>query len=267
MSYARIDPNDREALIAVLREIAGRAGVAIMAVYGGDIEVRRKDDASPVTDADQAAEDVILAALAQITPGIPTVAEEAMAAGAEPDVSGGRFWLIDPLDGTKEFIKRNGDFTVNIALIENGQPAAGVVHAPVLKSTWSGADGRATFAKDGAQPIAISARAIPAGGATVIASRRHGSGPELDAFLAQYNIKDRITAGSSLKFCRIAQGEADLYPRFGRTMEWDTAAAHAVLRAAGGEVVRAGDATPLTYGKPGFENPHFIARGKTEASI
>ncbi len=265
--YAAIDPDDREALIAVLRLIAARAGEAIMTYYVEGMEVRRKDDNSPVTDADQAAEDLILAALRQVTPGIPIVAEEAMSAGAAPDVTGGRFWLVDPLDGTREFISRNGEFTVNIALIENGQPAAGVVHAPAMAMTWTGTTAKdgtasATYTEANHPPKSIEARAIPAEGATVIASRRHGSGPELDAFLARYKIKDRITAGSSLKFCLIAAAKADLYPRFGRTMEWDTAAAHAVLRAAGGQIVRAGDGTPLAYGKPGFENPHFIAHGK-----
>jgi 3'(2'), 5'-bisphosphate nucleotidase len=262
MSYTQVDPDDREALIAALRPIATRAGEAILTFYTDDMEVRRKDDNSPVTDADQAAEDLILAALRQITPGIPIVAEEAMSAGDQPDVSGGRFWLVDPLDGTKEFITRNGEFTVNIALIENGRPVAGIVYAPALGQTWTGATVSATHAEAGAPPKPIEARAIPAEGATVIASRRHGSGPELDAFLARYTVKDQITAGSSLKFCLVAAAKADLYPRFGRTMEWDTAAGHAVLLAAGGQVVRAYDGTPLAYGKPGFENPHFIARGK-----
>jgi len=266
-TYTALDPDDRKTLIAALCQIAERAGDEIMTYYTENMEVRRKDDDSPVTDADQAAEDLILAALRQVTPGVPIVAEEAMAAGDRPDVSGGRFWLVDPLDGTKEFISGNGEFTVNIALVEDGQPVAGVVHAPAMAMTWTGATAKdgtllAAFTKDRGEPKSISARSIPAEGATVIASRRHGSGPDLDAFLARYKVKDRITAGSSVKFCHIATAKADLYPRFGRTMEWDTAAAHAVLRAAGGEVVRADDNTPLAYGKPGFENPHFIARGK-----
>ena len=267
---ARCDPQDREALLAVLRLIAERAGKEILAYYveGGEVEVRRKADASPVTDADQAAEDFILAALQTLTPDIPAVSEEASEAGHVPDISGGRFWLVDPLDGTKEFISRNGEFTVNIALIENGRPVAGVVHAPALAMTWSGAgdgtgSGTATFSETDHPPMAIAARAIPADGATVIASRRHGSGSELDTFLSGFTIKDHITAGSSLKFCLVAAGKADLYPRFGRTMEWDTAAGHAVLAAAGGSVSRADDGSPLTYGKARFENPYFIARGKT----
>ena len=259
-----LNPDDREAMLAALRLIAERAGKAILAYYveGDEIAVRHKEDASPVTDADQAAEDLILKALALLTPDIPVVAEEAMAAGAAPDVSGGRFWLVDPLDGTKEFISRNGEFTVNIALIENGVPVAGVVHAPALAMTWAGAGpGTATFSETGHPPMAIHTREIPADGAVVVASRRHGSGPELDAFLARYTVKAEKSAGSSVKFCLVASGQADLYHRFGRTMEWDTAAGHAVLLAAGGGVVRADDETPLTYAKPGFEHPHFIARG------
>ncbi len=262
---AAIDPEDRKALLVALRLIAERAGKEILAYYveGGEIEVRRKADDSPVTDADQAAEDFILAALKLLTPEVPVVSEEANEAGHRPDVSGGRFWLVDPLDGTKEFISRNGEFTVNIALIENGMPVAGVVHAPALAMTWAGAGaGSATFSETDQAPMDISARAIPAEGATVIASRRHGAGAAFDKFLSHYTVKDRVSAGSSLKFCLVAAGKADLYPRFGRTMEWDTAAGHAVLLAAGGSVVRADDSTPLSYGKPGFENPHFIAKGR-----
>ena len=266
---AAVDPEDREALLAVLRLIAERAGKEILAYYveGGEIEVQRKADDSPVTEADQAAEDFILAALKALTPEIPVVSEEASAAGHVPDVSGGRFWLVDPLDGTKEFISRNGEFTVNIALVENGRPVAGVVHAPALAMTWAGVGdgegpGAATFSETDHPPMAIEARVIPSDGATVIASRRHGSGPELDSFLSKYTVKDRVTAGSSLKFCLVATGKADLYPRFGRTMEWDTAAGHAVLLAAGGKVDTA-DGVPLVYGKDGFENPFFIARGRS----
>ncbi|MFQ5775298.1 MAG: 3'(2'),5'-bisphosphate nucleotidase CysQ [Kiloniellaceae bacterium] len=259
------DPDDREALLAVLRLIAERAGKAILAYYveAGRIEVRRKADASPVTDADDAAEALILEALSALTPNIPAVSEEAMETGPAPDVSGGRFWLVDPLDGTREFLSRNGEFTVNIALIEDGRPVAGVVHAPALAMTWAGAGpGSATFSETDRAPMPIAARAMPAEGAVVVASRRHGSGGELDRFLAGYKVKERLRAGSSIKFCLVASGRADLYPRFGRTMEWDTAAGHAVLAAAGGSVVRADDGAPLTYAKPGFENPHFIARGK-----
>jgi len=264
---------DSEYLLAVLKLIAEGAGRMIIGYYAEaeEIEVRTKADDSPVTAADEAAEDFILEALAKLTPEIPVVAEEAAAAGKLPDVSAGVFWLVDPLDGTKEFISRNGEFTVNIALIEDGVPVAGVVHAPALAMTWAGAKeagtregeaGLATFSETDHEAVAIRARAIPAEGAVVVASRRHGSGEALDAFLADYRVKELASAGSSIKFCLVAAGKADLYPRFGRTMEWDTAAGHAVLRAAGGKVLTA-EGEPLAYGKPGFENPYFVAYGRT----
>jgi len=252
-------------LLADLRRMAERAGAAILDVYEGRAaaDVRHKADRSPVTAADDAAEAVILAALRELTPDIPVVSEEATEAGRVPDISGGRFWLVDPLDGTKEFLSRNGEFTVNIALIENGRPSVGVVHAPALGKTWTGAGpDTATFYKGRQPPIPIRARAIPTDGAVVAASRRHGDAAAMDRFLTDFTVKGRVDAGSSLKFCLVASGEADLYPRFGRTMEWDTAAGHAVLLAAGGEVTRADTGAPLQYGKPGFENPPFIARGR-----
>jgi 3'(2'), 5'-bisphosphate nucleotidase len=267
------DEAGAEDILAVLRLIAERAGKVILGYYveAEEIEVREKDDASPVTEADEAAEAFILGALNTLTPDIPVVAEEAMAAGEQPVIEGNRFWLVDPLDGTKEFISRNGEFTVNIALIEDGQPAAGVVHAPALAMTWAGVcgededgnkvSGRAVYAETDKPVMDIRAREIPPEGAVVVASRRHGSGQELDDFLAKYKVADRVTAGSSLKFCLVASGRADLYPRFGRTMQWDTAAGHAVLLAAGGQVYTLDD-EPLDYGKPGFENPHFYAQGE-----
>ncbi len=263
-----LDDLDDEDLLSVLRLIAERAGKVILAYYVEDeeIEVRRKADASPVTEADEAAEAFILQALKTLTPNIPVIAEEAMAAGIQPDVSGGQFWLVDPLDGTKEFISRNGEFTVNIALIQDGQPVAGVVHAPAMAMTWAGAGAgadSAVFSETDRPSTEISARKLPEDGAVVVASRRHGAIQDLDRFLADYDVAEQIAAGSSLKFCLVASGKADLYPRFGRTMEWDTAAGHAVLLAAGGSVTRADDGKPLIYGKPGFENPHFIARGRT----
>ncbi len=255
-------------LLAVLRLIAERAGKEILAYYAeaDEIEVREKADSSPVTEADEAAEDFILEALGKLTPDIPIVSEEAASAGLVPDISGGTFWLVDPLDGTREFLSGNGEFTVNVALIEHGVPVAGVVHAPALAMTWCGnkpanASGRATFSETDQPPMEISARQMPKEGILVVASRRHGDTVELDRFLADYTVEKMISAGSSLKFCLVAAGKADLYPRFGRTMEWDTAAGHAVLRAAGGRV-ETRDGRPLTYGKPGFENPYFIAYGR-----
>ncbi len=252
-------------LPAALRQIAERAGAVILDVYEGRIaaNVRQKADRSPVTAADEAAEILILAALHDLTPEIPVVSEEAAEAGKTPDVSGGRFWLVDPLDGTREFLSRNGEFTVNIALIEGGIPTAGVVHAPALSKTWVGVGAGSACCVEGDQaPAPIHTRPLPATGATVIASRRHGNTAAMDRFLSGIKVGARVAAGSSLKFCMIASGQADLYPRFGRTMEWDTAAGQAVLLAAGGRVEQADTGAPLTYGKAGFENPNFIARGR-----
>jgi len=245
--------------VADLCAVARRAGEAILAIYETDFDVAAKADASPVTEADDAAEAVILAALADIDGDHPVVSEEAFAGGDKPDVAGTPFWLVDPLDGTKEFIKRNGEFTVNIALIEDGAPVFGVVHAPAIDAMYWGSD-QGAFAQSGNDgPRLISCRAAPAEGLTALVSRSHRT-PEIDTFLADYTIKDQTSAGSSLKFCLVAAGEADLYPRLGRTMEWDTAAGHAVTRFAGGRVTTV-DGADLAYGKPGFENPHFIVRG------
>ncbi len=255
-----------EDLLTVLRLIAERAGKILLGYYAEaeEIEVRRKADTTPVTEADDAAEEFILKALETLTPEIPVVSEEAVEAGRIPDVSGGLFWLVDPLDGTKEFLSRNGEFTVNIALVQDGEPVAGAVHAPALAMTWTGAGpGSASFSQTDHPPMPIEARRAPEDGVIAVASRRHGDAKALDRYLADYDVREQLEAGSSLKFCLVASGKADLYPRFGRTMEWDTAAGHAVLVAAGGSVVRADDGEPLTYGKPGFENPHFIARGKS----
>ncbi len=248
-------------LLPEIHDIATRAGVAILRYYAEGVIVRAKADASPVTEADEVAEAIILAALAALTPEIPVVAEEAAAAGNVPDVSGGRFWLVDPLDGTREFLSRNGEFTVNIALIEDRLPVLGVVHAPALGLTFTGAGaGTAARERDGGPPEPISARLAPAEGVVVMASRSHANKPALEAYLAKVRVTSLVAAGSSIKFCKVASGEADLYPRFGRTMEWDTAAGHAVLLAAGGGIETT-DGVPLTYGKEGFENPHFIAYG------
>lgn len=256
-----------EMLEEVIR-LARQAGTVVMAVYASGFSVRGKQDASPVTEADERAEAVILAGLAALTPDIPVVAEEAVAAGATPDVSGGRFWLVDPLDGTKEFISRNGEFTVNIALIEHGAPVLGVVLAPALCGPrgrlFAGASGLGAWVDDDAQGRRpIRCRAVPAEGWTVVASRSHGDAAALEAFLAGRQVAKLTNAGSSLKLCLLAEGAADLYPRLGRTMEWDIAAGHAVLAAAGGRVLWLDNQQTLAYGKPGFENPHFMAVGLT----
>ena len=253
------------ALLDALAALARQAGDVVMAVYATDFTVRGKGDASPVTEADERAEAVILAGLARLAPGIPVVAEESVAAGRTPDVSGGRFWLVDPLDGTREFIHRNGEFTVNIALIDQGRPVAGVVLAPAVGGPsgrlFAGAVGHGAWVEDAQGRRPIQCRAAPADGLTVVASRSHGDAAALDAFLAGRRVAQLTNAGSSLKLCLLAEGAADLYPRHGRTMEWDIAAGHAVLAAAGGQVWLIDGSAPLAYGKPGFENPHFYAAG------
>ncbi len=249
------------ALLDHVAAIAREAGAAVMAVYATDFAVRGKHDASPVTEADERAEAIILRRLAALTPDIPVVSEEQAAAGHVPAL-GARFWLVDPLDGTKEFVQRNGEFTVNIALIEAGCPTLGVVAAPALGRLFAGAIGHGATLHDadGARPIRC--RVPPADGLTVVASRSHGDAEALQCFLRGRKVACEAGAGSSLKFCLVASGEADLYPRLGRTMEWDTAAGQAVLAAAGGQVCTL-DGVPLRYAKPGLENPHFVASGMT----
>lgn len=257
-------------LLPAIEALARRAGACVMAIYaegdGAARQLRHKADASPVTAADEQAEALILAGLAGLTPDIPVVAEESVAAGRVPDIAGGRFWLVDPLDGTREFVSRNGEFTVNLALIDQGLPVLGVVLAPALDggagrlwSGWTGPDGRGAWVEDhqGRRPMAC--RAVPPAGLSVLASRSHGDAAALQAFLAGRVVAESLAAGSSLKLCWVAEGRADLYPRLGRTMEWDIAAGDAVLRAAGGGVWRLDDGRPLDYGKPGFANPHFCA--------
>ena len=245
-------------------EIAREAAREIMRIYAGDLGVRNKADRSPVTDADHAAEAVIVAGLRALTPDVPVVAEEEMAAGRVPVIGNGPFWLVDPLDGTKEFIKRNGEFTVNIALIEHGGPTLGIVLAPASDTLWRGATGLGADKSDNGNPfVAIATREPPGHGLTACASRSHAIYSDLDIWFRNQglSVADRIQTGSSLKFCLIAEGKADIYPRFGPTNEWDTAAGQGVLEAAGGEVVTT-DGLPLRYGKPGFSNPHFIACSK-----
>jgi len=255
-------------LIADLLDLSIAAGAEIMTVYASEFDVEIKPDASPVTQADTRAEAIILAGLAKIAPDIPVVAEESVAAGRVPPPSD-RFFLVDPLDGSKEFISKNGEFTVNIALIEEGEPVLGVVYAPALGRIWWG--GKAVPAQSAqveqgkiADSTPIAVVACGPQGFRVVGSRSHGT-PELDAYLEKIAVCDFVAAGSSLKFCLLAEGRADLYPRFGRTMEWDTAAGDAILRAAGGTVVTL-DGAVLRYGKrdqpsdSDFANPFFIAR-------
>lgn len=238
-------------------DAARAAGDAVLDVYRRGPSVRTKADGFPVTDADDRAQEIILARLAEISPGVPVVAEE----DAHPEVSNGTFWLVDPLDGTKEFLSRNGEFTVNIALIEDRVPVLGVVLAPARERLFAAAPDTGALVCDADGRRSIAARTIPTEGAIVVSSRSHGDAAALERFTAGRRVAASVSAGSSLKFCLVAAGEADLYPRFGRTMEWDTAAGDAILRASGGRVT---DLTGelLAYGKPGFENPHFVAWGK-----
>jgi 3'(2'), 5'-bisphosphate nucleotidase len=231
---------------------AHRAGEEILRIYASDFAVAHKDDKTPVTEADHAAQRLIVAALAPT--GIPIVAEEASlpAGGAPP-----RFWLVDPLDGTKEFVARRGEFSVNIALVEGDRPVLGVVYAPVTRVTYAAAEGRPT--RDG-RPIA--ARAAPPA-LVVVHSRSHSDSARLQAWLDgnRIAVAERMVAGSAIKFGLIAEGRADLYPRLGPTCEWDTAAGQAILEAAGGAVTGL-DGAPLRYGKEGFLNEGFVARGR-----
>jgi 3'(2'), 5'-bisphosphate nucleotidase len=240
------------------------AGRAACTLYRSGFEVHTKQDESPVTAADHASEAVILERLARTAPEIPVVAEEQVAAGRVPEI-GSTFFLVDPLDGTKEFVQRRGDFTVNIALVREGVPVLGVVYAPAKAQLFAG-DVHAHRAfrseqspddENQAARTSMHVRTPPPGGLRVVASRSHRT-PETDAYLAQVKVADLVSVGSSLKFCLVAAGEADLYPRLGPTMEWDTAAGQAVLAAAGGTVVNV-DGSAFRYGKPEFRNPSFIA--------
>jgi len=250
--------DDSAALIATLEMIADRAGRAILELYGGSAGVRLKADSTPVTEADLAADRVIAAGLAEHFPDIPVISEESVGTALAPPEGAHRFFLVDPLDGTREFLGRTGEFTVNIALVENGRPIAGVVNAPALDESYAGAGGVAWHVGQGHRQGPLRARAVT--GAPVILASRFHRDAKTDAFIAAEPGAIVITAGSALKFGVLARGGADLYPRYGRTMEWDTAAGHAVLAAAGGSV-RTLDGPELGYGKSGFANPGFIARG------
>ncbi len=271
-NMTRAAASDHRALAALFERLALSAGRVIMEVFRAGAEVSHKADLSPVTEADRAAERIILEGLRAAIPGLPCVAEEECAEGFVPPALGEAFLLVDPLDGTKEFITRSADFTVNIALVESGRPLVGAVFAPMSRILYLGWPGRAervevseSFDAGARRRISVRDPAVPP---VIVASRSHRTAAT-DAYILRFRTAEIVSIGSSLKFCLIAAGEADLYPRFGPTMEWDTAAGDAVLRAAGGltETV-AGE--PLAYGKrrgPGqaldFANTDFIARGRT----
>ncbi|MEM7318122.1 MAG: 3'(2'),5'-bisphosphate nucleotidase CysQ [Pseudomonadota bacterium] len=252
-----------EQLIPAMRRLAIEAGNRIMEIYeADDFEVKTKSDQSPVTEADEAADALISAGLRSTFPDILLVTEEQADTHSE---TGDRFLIVDPLDGTKEFVHRRGDFTVNIALVENGTPTRGVVYAPAKgRMFYTLSDGRSVEEDgpfDGDTPGAVRPIHVsrPDNDALMIVASKSHRDQATEDYIAKYNVKDSKSAGSSLKFCLVATGEADLYPRVGRTMEWDTAAGHAVLAGAGGHVVRFDTHAPLTYGKEDYANPFFIA--------
>ncbi len=254
---------NHETLIPIIRRLALEAGDKIMQVYDGpDFAVKSKSDASPVTEADEAADAIISAGLRAAFPDVVLITEEQADSHA---LTASTFLIVDPLDGTKEFVQRRGDFTVNIAYVENGQPTRGVVYAPAQRRLFytlaNGVSVEETgdLSKTSVGPTTALSVSIPDNAALMVVASKSHRDAATDDYIAKYALKDMKSAGSSLKFCLIATGEADLYPRLGRTMEWDTAAGDAVLRGAGGHVVRFDDHTPLAYGKPGWDNPFFIA--------
>ena len=254
---------DYHKLVTVMRRLAIEAGGKIMEIYdSGDFDVKTKSDASPVTVADEAADKIISDGLRAVFPDLMLVTEEQ---SATHSAKGDTFLIVDPLDGTKEFINRRGDFTVNIALVERGEPTRGVVYAPARsRMFFTLADGSSVeetgnFALDEIGPTKPISVSRPDNAALMVVASKSHRDQATDDYIARYDVRDMTSAGSSLKFCLIATGEADLYPRIGRTMEWDTAAGHAVLKGAGGAVVRFDDLTPLKYGKADFANPFFIA--------
>ena len=250
-------------LTAEMRRLALLAGEKIMEIYqADDFDVRAKSDDSPVTAADEAADAIISDGLRAAFPEIPLVTEEQAETHGQ---SLGTFLIVDPLDGTKEFVQRRGDFTVNIAYVENGVPVRGVVYAPAKgRLFYTTAEGgsveeRGPFGETPGQIDPIGVNPTPDNRALMVVASKSHRDAATDDYISRYGVRDMTSAGSSLKFCLVATGEADLYPRLGRTMEWDTAAGDAVLRGAGGQVVRFEDHEPLAYGKPGFANPFFIA--------
>lgn len=247
------------ALAHALVDLSKEAGAAILKHYHPALHVTYKEDGSPLSQADLDSHHLIVERLRALTPHIPIISEEAIPA---PSTSPTLFWLVDPLDGTKEFINRNGEFTTNIALIENGMPILGVVYAPAKKLLYLGAHHWGAFKQDNNGPFTpITMRHPMHNNIKVVGSRSHGQNDETSDWLKGYIINDFLPVGSSLKFCYLAEGKADFYPRLGRTMEWDTAAGHAILLAAGGEIYVKGQ-TVLRYGKPQFKNPHFCAKAK-----
>ena len=249
----------REAVIALARS----AGAAIMEVYRQDFTVEHKDDRSPLTAADLAAHRIIVAGLEKLTPDVPVLSEESASLPWSERGPWTRYWLVDPLDGTREFVKKNGEFTVNIALIENHEPVFGVVYAPALDELHYGERGHGAFVRTGSDDVALATRRPALSPLRVAASRSHLD-ERTAALLARLGEIETQSLGSSLKFCRIAEARIDVYPRFGLTSEWDTAAAQAVVEAAGGVVLTL-DGQPLRYNtKDSLLNPHFLVLGDAD---
>ncbi|MGH7080845.1 MAG: 3'(2'),5'-bisphosphate nucleotidase CysQ [Acetobacteraceae bacterium] len=256
-----MDVRDDHALLLLATRLVRRAAAAIMTIRERGFAVARKSDATPVTAADHAAEALILAGLREAIPDIPVIAEEEIA-GGRAAAAGVVFWLVDPLDGTREFAAGRDEFAVNVGLVRMGRPVLGAVGLPASGEVYGGIVGSGAWQQDAAgreQPI--SARSPAAGGLDVMASRHYADDPKLAAWLKGRPVASVTNIGSAMKFCRLAEGKADLYPRLGRTMEWDTAAPQAVLEAAGGHVSTF-DGAALGYGKPGWENPPFICTGR-----
>ena len=258
-----MDVMDLDQLVNLMRRLALEAGDRILAVYARpDFEVRAKGDASPVTEADEAADKAISDGLRAAFPKVPLITEEQAASHAQ---TARTFLIVDPLDGTKEFVQRRDDFTVNIAYVQDGRPTHGVVYAPAKgRLFYTLADGTAieeTGAFDKTSPGSFRELRVsrPDNAALMVVASKSHRDQATDDYICRYAVRDMTAAGSSLKFCLVATGEADLYPRLGRTMEWDTAAGDAVLRGAGGRVVRLDDHRPLDYGKRGWSNPFFVA--------
>ncbi|MGG5819568.1 3'(2'),5'-bisphosphate nucleotidase CysQ [Falsiroseomonas sp. HW251] len=251
---------DEDALVALAARLAKEAAAAVMAVRAAGFAVERKRDTSPVTAADRLAEALIVEGLREATPDIPVVAEEEVEAG-RATAHDGLLWLVDPLDGTREFAGGHDSFAVNIGLVRNGRPWLGVVALPAMDEIFGGIVGRGAWKQDGKGiRAAIAARRPPPEGPVVFASRHYAADPRIADFAKQHGASKVVNIGSAEKFCRLAEGVGDLYPRHGETMEWDTAAPEAVLIAAGGSMADWSGAA-LRYGKPGWRNPPFLARG------
>jgi 3'(2'), 5'-bisphosphate nucleotidase len=252
--------HDDAALLHVAETLAWKAAEIILGLRARGCETRSKSDASPVTDADHESEALLIAGLQDATPNIPVVAEEAIFAGYSPPRAGRTYWLVDPLDGTRDFVALRDSFTVNIGLIRDGRPVLGVVAVPASAELFSGLIGTGAWKQDGSGRHRISVRTPPASGLVVLSSRVGTDEHRIRTLLAKEDIASITMVSSAVKFCRLAEGSADLYARFGRTMEWDTAGPEAVLIAAGGTLTQM-DGTPMQYEKPGWANPPFVCRG------